>query len=125
MRAPESSLRRGSQLARAERAARISSGSSPAPTRQQAAQAEAHGHFVQASIEVIEQALFQAEIGLRAGEQVLHQSREPRTPPRELDHARCGWAQQEAALKNLPGQARAEFEVGGKILAQHAPVSLR
>ena len=39
------------------------------------------------SAEAVEQA-FQAQVGLRAGEQILHQSRKPRAAPRELDHAR-------------------------------------
>src|SRR5258708_36928832 len=108
MRASESLHPPGLRLARAERGPRISKSSSPAPTRQQATQAEAHGHLVQASIQVIEQALFQAEVGLRAGEQILHQCRKSWTAPRELDHARRGRAQQEADLEYLPGQARAE-----------------
>ena len=42
-----------------------------------------------------------------------------------MNHARRNRAQEEAAQENLLGQARAEFEIGGKILAQQAAICVR
>src|SRR5579862_2521374 len=76
----------------------------PGFARHQAAESQAHGDLVQAAVEVAQQAVLQAEVGLCSGEQVLHQTAEAAAAARELHHALGDRAEQEAPQKNPLGQ---------------------
>jgi len=87
-------------------------------------QTDVHRHFQQAAVEIVQEAPFQAEIGLRSREQILHDAGEPRAAARELHHARRHTAEQEASEEHALGQPRAELQISRKITPQHAPVGL-
>src|SRR5689334_12180971 len=76
----------------------------------EAAEAEAHADFVEAAVEVLEEAALESEIGLLACEQVLHNGRESRTAAGELHHARGDRAEQELAEEHAFGEPGSELE---------------
>src|SRR5579883_685844 len=88
--------------------------------RDQAAKAEAHGDLVQAAVQVLHQALAEADVGLAAREQVLHDGGKPGAAARELHHAGRDRSQHELAEEHAAGEAGAELQIGGEIAAEQA-----
>src|SRR5690348_14630251 len=97
---------------------------SPGLARHEAAKTEAHGNFVEAAVEVLQQALAETQVWLAAGKQVLHDGRKPRAAPGELHHARRHRGPHEFAEEDTARQARAELEIGGEIAPQQAVVQV-
>src|SRR4051794_7671481 len=89
----------------------------------QAAEAQAHEDFVEAAVQVVQQAAFQTEVGLFAGEQVLHHRVKAGAAAGELDHAGGDVAEEEAAVEDAFREAGTEFQVGGEIAAKLAAVA--
>src|SRR5947209_6166999 len=92
------------------------------PSGHQVAEAEAHENLVEAAVQVLQEAALQSEIGLLAGEQVLHHGGKSGTAARELDHPRGNVAEEEPSVEYALRQTRAEFQVGREVAAQQAAI---
>src|SRR5260370_5274252 len=87
-----------------------------------AAEAETHRDLVQAPVEIAQQAALESQVGLLAGEQILHHVGEARTAARELHHSLRHGAEHKASHEHSLGEPRAEFQVGRKIASHKPPV---
>src|SRR5947209_8917012 len=81
-------------------------------TRDHSMQEEVHDNFIQGAVEIAQQASFQPEVRLGAGEQVLHQRIEPCATPDERDHLVRNRAEQKPAHKDALGETGTELQVG-------------
>src|ERR1700733_8221316 len=65
---------------------------------------ELHDDFVDAAVEAAQEAVSEAEIGLRAGEQILHKIAEALAALHEMDHALGHRAEREIAQEDALGE---------------------
>src|SRR5215813_671871 len=82
------------------------------PARDDPAEPDTHEDLVKAAVEILEEPALEAEIGLLAREQVLHDGGEAGTAAGELDHATRNASKQKPAVIDALGEPGAEFEVG-------------
>src|SRR5439155_9607431 len=128
-RAPASSRRPGSKPAHAKTILPISTASclrlyENLFPRNHSPHKPVHQHFRHGPVEILEQPLLQANIGLRSGEQVLHQFAEKRTAPHEMDHSRRHSVEEESSQEDTLRYRSAEFEIGGEVATEQSTISL-
>ena len=91
--------------------------------RNHAFQEKLHEYFLQRAVQILHQALAQAQVRLRAGEQILHQIAEARAALHELHHPMRDAAKQESAEEYAPGERRGIFQIVREFACDRVAIS--